>query len=657
MASAFKTLTLKPLLTALDTRSAIDDVPSGSFRMKLNLMVTEDRKLCRRPGHRRLMADADLPNSDWHDQGDCSTSAPLREAAYLLRETTDAHGTRRLVLGKRDQLAVLNTNLGTWTPLMQGGIFGGSSTSAARWQMITLGNYAMFTNDFDAPVYCRLGAQPSICGETLVQQVPDLRDTIQLSQAGVIATFNGTVFLMDTLEEGGRHPSRVRWSALNSVLLWTATLDALGVPSNISGYQDLPYGERIIAAKELAGNLYIFTETSIWRCYVAGGTGVYGFSLLYSEPRNRAGCLTYPNTLVSTGDNLFYFGSDGIYRFNAYQPAPVRDEWLHRANGLMFSELDPACCDGPVGEVYPDRSEIWWSYALPGESCANGRTFVANYLANTADYVDHGYSAFANWRPDTRQTLDEWLDQYCTSDFAGMCAALGNSVSDDFCNECNTSQLFVGASTEDLCLKELGGAYSRERCTNAATGHGATGVGGVYVPFTATYALDGYFSLMRGLFPLGYYDAEKVVRRFLLDNSAGFQLETVPDLRLRLGTSYKALDANPSGNPFAFGYAYDNDFAAAVAPFYTVPGNACQVVWIPSGDDLPLDCFDTADAQQHADAFTRDGGPATEWATYAQGRFLNFEAIIVGKDETGSVVPPTGGSVCFSRIEVEARVV
>ena len=656
MKSSFKPITIRPLTSVLDCRSSPDEMIPGSFRMKLNMEVTEDRRLCRRPGHRRLLHDNGNINWDWHDQGYCNSTNPDREAAYLLRETTDTLGTRRLLIGKRDQIAALATNAGTWTPLFQTGIYGGDATSTAYWKIATLGNFAVFNNNFDPPLYYRLGAQPSFCGETLVNEIPELKNTVKLTRAGVVETFNGTVFLMNTIENGSAFPSRVRWSALNSVTKWTSTLSAGGVASNISGFQDLPYGERILACKELQGNLYIFTETSIWRCYVAGGEGIYGFVIVYTDQRNRNRCLKYPRTVVADGGNIYYFSTDGIYRYNPYEAVPVRDEWIHLGTGILFEELDPSCCDGPVGESWPDRSEIYWSYTRSGEICANSRTFIANTESRTTDYLDHGFSAFTNFRPDERQTLADWIAEFCTDDFASMCNTLGNRVIDDFCNECNSQQLFLGVSGDDLCVKELGVNYSRERCTNAATGHGALGPTGDYVPFTATYALDGYFSIMRGVLPLGAMDEEKVVRRLLIENSAAFQLDAPAQVRLRLGTAYKALDPNPQGNPFAFAYSFDNDLAPAVAPFFTVDGSACEVLW-DDQEDLALSCPDEMTAQEHRANFTRPAGPAMEWALYEQGRFLFWEAVVVGKDSNGAVVPPTGGQSCYSRIEIEARLV
>jgi hypothetical protein len=640
----YKGIILRPLLGPMDSRSNPEDAPANSFRFKLNMMVDDNDKLARGYGWERLLADASpYVNQDAHDQGDCFDTLPPREPITMLYEATNNLGIRRLIRGQQSSLAILSESTGDWTYI--GRNFGGGTTATQlRWSVGQAGNTIIFTNNRDKPQSYSIGTLPAGCGDSAVNEIADL-NTLDVTQAAVAASFNGCIFLMNVVQDGTRYTSRVRWSGVNNPLTWVPSV------ATVANFQDLPYTETILAARELQGNLVIFTDKSIYRCFVNGIS--FGFARVYTEPTNRDKCLVYPQSLVSDGNNLYWLGRDAFYQWNVYLAEPQQPEWLWRSSNLVINTLDTSCCSGPVGEYWPNLKTILWSWPKSGEGCLNFRTIQANLRINTADIIDHGFTVFANYRSDRRQTLDEWLDEYCTDDFLGLCANIGGKTIDDFCAECNQQQLFIGASAQDYSIKQLGTSYSRERCENAATGEGSFDAQGNYVPFVGEYVNDGYFSIVRGMFPLGNMDYEKSIRQFLMEPTVQDLLGDSNYWRLRIGTSYQARDANPYLKPLAFGYETD-DFAPEWQAEFTTDGDSCEVLWHRM-TDKEIRCPDDRTTAQYLAANVRPV-KSENWLFLYSGRFCYFELSVIGKDELGQVVPPVGAVFTLSRFQVDAKV-
>lgn len=634
---------MRPLTGPLDSRNNPEDVPPLSFRMKLNMEVNDDDKLARSTGWEKLLTQTPYVNQDAHDQGDCFDVNPVRLPITYLYEATSTDGIRRLLRGDRTSVAVLSESTGDWTTVARG--FGGSSlNSQIIWKSAQVGNTMVFTNGFDKPQKYTIGAIPAVCGDSSFTEITDL-NTLQVDSAGVAASFSGCVFLMDVTQNGTRFPSRVRWSGVNKPTVWVPGIDT------VANYQDLPYGETVLAAVELQQNLVIFTDKSIYRCYISGAS--FGFTRVYTEPLNRDKCLVYPQTLVSDGNNLWWLGRDGFYRWNIYDSEPEATDWLWRSANLVLQTLDTGCCNGPVGCYYPNRKSILWSWPKIDSGCLNYRTIRANLKIGTCDIIDHGFTAFANFRSDQRQTMYEWLDEFCTSDFIGLCAELGSKTINDFCKDCNNAQIFIGASAADFCIKQFGGAYSRDFCLNAATGVGSFGPDGQYVPFVGTYEQEGYFSTWTGMFPLALVDHEKSIKGLLIEPTVQDLLGQDNFWMCRIGTAYQARDANVPGNYLAFAYDTDGMDPAYEAEFST-DGGQCEVLWKRLSDKL-IKCPDDRTTAQYAAAAVRPNR-SVNWAFLSQGRFLYYQIAVITRNQLGKIVPPVGAAFTVSRMTVDARV-
>lgn len=611
--NTFQPVTLKPLTGVLDVRSNIDETPPGAFRYKLNFAINPDGKLSRALGWTRpFVSICAYKNWDFHDQGPDFTGDD-KEPITLMFSSTANDGTRRLFIGTKTRLGVLSETAGTYTIIGSG--FGADddfSKTQLRFHAAELQNKVFFTNDHDLVQYHELGSG-------VVQPIPELttagEDGGAVTKARVVIEFNGVIMLMNLEEDDEQRSYRIRWSDLNDGLKWTIATDS------ITDYQDLDYGEVILNAVKLGGYIYVFTNISIWRCAFTidnsnpdEPSATLNCVKIYTEPKNRAKCLAYPNAIISTGFEIYYMGSDGVYKFDPLLPQPERVEWIHRATGLIYKQsstrIDKNACQSPIMEYVPGPNEdetagsgelhISWpvydpiAVAIGGEpgaidcdeyvptppvvgSGVNLHTLVLNLKYSTADYRDYGSTAMVNF---TSQLL------------TGACAQ---------------QAMFLAANGSDLAIKLMNSGQSR----------------GYYDAETGEFNESGYYSKLRGVFPFEKFDSDKVMQYFLLGIIADDQNETVV-ARLRIGTSFEALDPNP------------------------LTGR-CRVLWHQLSNKA-INCRNTKTPENYIAAGQRPDNPV-QWMFYYKGKFLYYEITLAKPDGTA----PTSGGCELSRFEVSVK--
>jgi hypothetical protein len=573
---AWTTITLNPLVGPLDTRSRPADVTPGGYRWKQNLGVSPDAKLSRRAGHARFWSDAtSYTNYDYHHQG-----RTPREPVTFQFESTSSDGTRRYLLGTQSSVSVLNPTTGLYTDLVLS-----KGAAGSVWKAAELKDHIIFTNDVDPPWAYRYNEDAPLM---VLDPIPDLYLTLKVRKARVVVQYKGFIMLMNVEENGERHANRIFWSDLNLPLDYDTSDDE----NLLSGFADLDPNEIILASGEMGGRLYIYTNRSIWWATTTGeSTNVFVFVRAYTEPKNQTGCIAYENTLVSVGTEHWYMGREGIYRFNPYVPAPICDDWLYRAAGVIYtdptSKIDPAYCKSPVAEYVPERRELFISWPSEGQEGINNWTLAAQVVLQTADVIDHGYTSLVNFR---RQATDT--------------------------QGCNETQELLGASGSDWCIKSIGNVFYREQAVSIDQT--------TDIPDVAAYTKNGYTSILRGMIPLGLMEREKTLRSVLLDHDT--RVQTDPCIaRLRIGNHRLLVDANSTDT-------------------------TCSPQWRTVGDDKSLEC---PDSQTIAEMTAKNLRPdnATVWACYDQGRFLWFELSILNADGT----PAIGGDSAFHRIEFEVQ--
>lgn len=623
--STFQPVTLKPLTGVLDVRSNIDETPAGAFRYKLNAGINPDGKLSRALGWTRpfnITGVCPYKNWDYHTHIDPANREPIT----MLFQSTQNDGTRTLFLGTKTKIAVMAEATGVWTGIGTGlGADGDDSQTQLRFHAAELQNKVFFTNNFDQVKYYNFAGN--------VQNIPELATAGEaggaVSKARVIISWNGVIMLMNLEEDGTRIASRIRWSDLNDGLQWTVN------SNSITDYQDLDYGEEILNAIPLGSFLYVFTDKSIWKCNFTidpGSDTVDPSATLtcvkvYTEPKNRAKCLAYPNAIVSTGFEIYYGASDGIYRFEPYLPQPERVEWIHRATGFIYKELGPItdflgtpwntridrqACQSPIMEYVPGPNEdetagsgelhiSWATYdplAVPtggageegGLNCnevvptppvvgtgINRHTLVLNLKYQTADYRDYGSTAMVNF-----------TSQLMSGDCAGQA-------------------MLLAANGADFTLKQMNAGQYRLQ----------------YNPEDGSYTNKGYYTTIRGVFPFENFPEEKIIETFLLGVIADDPNETA-QMRLRIGTSFEALDPLESNG-------------------------RCTVLWHQLSSK-PIKCRNTKTAAQYVNSGVRPDDPV-EWRFWYSGIFLYYELKLAKPDGTA----PTSGGCQLSRFECRVK--
>jgi hypothetical protein len=646
--SPFRQISLHPLVGNLDTRSRPADIPPGAFRWKLNLQTTVDAKLCRRSGFDKFIpnggpadssGNALMVNQDLHAQG--ATRNPI---SFLFENTTNA-GLRQLFAGTQDSLWLLNATPGTWTSLVTG-----VGAPNARWRADTLQDLVFFANGVNPPSYydgTSFNASiPNLSTEGTAFNMTGINAGQTVANALIVIQFCGVLLWMNITGTDGttttRYPTKIFWSNLNQGLVYAPYVDENGngqavpnpVPTGwsqtVCGFQDLPYGDEIIGAIPLLGNLYIFTRRGIWRMSPVGvsngnitasgttGSNIWGFTQIYSEPKNQTGCLIYPFSLVSTGQDIYYMSREAIYKYNPYMVAPERTDWLYRAAGVMYktfnSYVDPSWCNLPSAEYTPNTGELWFSWPSYNNNLANRNdddtvvlnnwSLVACHDQKTADVLDCGFSAFVNFRDTPIE------------------------------GTCNESQDFLGASTMDYCIKSIGGPFYRAYLT------GSTATSG-YVPSAdnevagVSYEYDAYNSLFRVLIPTGYFDQEKLVRLVHLEDDT--TEEAIPCLlTVRVGQSYSIQDPNEGQSP--------------TAP-EAIGDSTCAVLWQPL-QALPLACSDPLSMSQMA---AQNLAPAQgkDYPVYIQNRYLYCEVGIIQPPNRGTM--PSAGDVCLEQCSFDVQ--
>lgn len=577
----------------LDTRSRPANLPPGAFRWKLNWAITEEGNLYRRPGFERHRVDMLYDNSgvpltdpahgdgivyhnhDHHHQG------TTREPISMLFESTASTGTRRLFDGTQSRVSLLNDSTGYWTDIITGkGSFG------SRWKSAELADKVLFTNNVDNIHYYDLNS-------AAVGEIPQLKNTMQTTAARVIVQYQGFILVMNVVQAGVRKNTRIRWSDLNLPFAWD-----VGTADTLAGFQDLDYGDEILAAAPLLGALYIYTRRSIWKCVVSGAEDkTFDFVRVYNEPKNQKGCLVYENTLVSTGKEHFYMSREAIYRFSPYTPQPEkRDslEWLHRGSGVIFTQEDTkllgVTCASPVAEYIPLTNELWFSWPS-GTNVQNNWTLVAQLDQKTCDVVDHGFITFVN-----------------------------NRTNADGVFLCNEDQDFLATSSRDYAIKKIGGVYYREFATLVDSDP----VNDLELDQPPQpYTHGGYFSILRGQIPTGFYDRVKELNKvYVGDDTTEFSGEVI--MRLRIGNEYNLVDPNNEGDRGA-------------------------PVWRQLEDKI----LDKPNSMTRASMVAQNLRPdeGHDWPAFEEGRFLYFEFKIANADKS----PAIGGETYWYKIDFNVR--
>lgn len=627
------------------------------------------------PGYGYGAATPILSNSYDYVQDYCGdyfyTTYGCREAVTLLSEFKNDAGIRKLIAGTQTSLFQLNERTGNWRIIADG--LGGQAQSGVRpcaekaicdcgvrrFSSTVIGNYMLFTNNFDPVMAYLFDDQNAGCEVWAAHPIDDLM-ALGVERARAICAWKGFVFIGNITENGTVRSSRVQWSDFNSPLIWVPEVN------NEANFQDLGSGEEILRIEPLGDFLFIYTNVGIWQCVlVEASQGRFRFRQIYKGPDIP----TFPYSLVNTGDVHLYCGENGIFSWGLFDTQPKRIEWIHKASGaiyngvgaaflsdfpflLPFGKVNRSQCFQVVGGYDALEKQVWFSWPSDSNQCPNV-SLILNLRYGAASIVDHGFTAFVNFTPDDRPNIRDFLFEWQVCHFSqtfsasakegtpyqlpdtpfsdppsflfnatenpdlpldpdSLCARLGDLRIQDICQTCDSGPIFVMASATDYCLKQFTKAqYYRERFAPGLSCSFAIG------PDGARYCADGYSSMAQSDMNNYGTDVDKVINGLLVDFEA--EAQTTPN-QLQAQISY---GAQPKCTTWKSVGARD------------------------------MKCLTDQSAAEHAANNTRPGTPA-RYNAFWRGRYIGWR-IYVDVPAGYTQVAPTGGGVCFSQMTQSVR--
>lgn len=452
------------------------------------------------------------------------TLSGCREAVTMLQEIVTAAG-RKLIASTMSRLYELNQSAGTWRILADG--MGNSgytvnqcTCNSVRGMSATLGGYLIYTNGFNAAGNYFLGDNSSGCGLQALQEITDLT-ALGITRAGGVVVWKGFVIFFDITEDGERQGGTVIWGDLDSA---TSFIES---DTSFAGRATVAVGETILNAAPIGNWLHLYTDKSIIRVTLVGGEDVFNFETIYKG----ANALKYKFSLVNAGDVHVYVAETDIVAITQSDTRPVHIPWITKAAGMMFNgitednatyePINKEACNLVTGGYSDENREAFISWPTGDNVCPNV-TLRLNMKFGTADFIDHGFTAFLTFYKDNRPTIGSWLEdlgvcargtlvstgfkegEVCMNAQAAvqnpptsifnetenpnhpstpdsLCFRLQGKTLADYCEDCAADATFIAASAQDFCLKQLeDDVYYREM------------LGGSYVSYDG-YACHGEF--------------------------------------------------------------------------------------------------------------------------------------------------------------------
>lgn len=584
-----------PLTGVLDLRSSPETIPRDALRMRQNFRTVGQGTLRRGNGFEKLLNTSNYNNADFHDQLLSLSGASMRQPVTLQYEAISTRKIRSLIIGTQGTLAQLNGHTGNYRILGSG--FGGTASASAnapRFKAAQVGDYVAFTNDFDKPKYVVLEQAPDATSGSLIYEFDDLV-TIGLSRAKHVWSWKGVIFFANVEMDSERVAYRIVWGDFdNPTSFDPAKLDS------IAGFKDLYTYETILGGAPFGNSFLIYTTHGIWEM-IADPDQTFAVRRVYDGEKDEFKCvLKYPNTLVPIHDGHCYLAGDGAYFFSQYYPMPDRPEWLHRSTFDLYKNIDNSVCEAHIGAIFGD--EIYFSVAtVNAVNACPDYTLRVNKTYKVCDFVDTGFTSLCQFKPmdvatvrdfivdnnictlaglnsagygyvkeglprtlptgtagftpakfytDVTQsiaysgtltgtlTVEDWNQASASSD--SLCALLAGERLDEICRQCEPIPLLVGASSTDLCLKQLTDVFYREICLNP-TAVGTTDSNG-YTASVPSYALNSITSVLR-FAAATMADAEVIMEALELKYLAADQNPPL-NMSLRIGISAQPADAN-----------------------------------------------------------------------------------------------------------------
>lgn len=450
----------------------------------------------------------------------------------------------------------LNQSSGSWRILADG--LGNSgytldqcTCNSVRGMSATMGGYMIFTNGFDPPMIYFAGDEATGCDLHALQPISDLV-ALGITQAGGVVVWKGFVIIFDIIENGERMGGTVVWSDLESPDSFIES------DTSFAGRATIAVGATILNAAPLGNSLIFYTDKGIIKCTLVGGEDIFNFETLYEG----GNAMKYKFSLINAGDQHLFAGESDVYMLSQFDSRPINVPFITKAAGMMFAGItedhaayDPVnrdACNLVTGGWSDETKEGFLSWPSGDAICPNV-TLRFNLKYGTADFIDHGFTAFLTFRRDIRPTIGQWLEDLGVCERGevvdmgvkdgdicpgsvdavenpplyifnetenpelpnhprSLCALLEGKTMEDFCSECPTDTTFIAASAEDFALKQLeDDIYYREQLGGGPYDYESYSCQGEF------YHHVGYQTVMQEGAEMYRVDQEKMIKAIIVE--------------------------------------------------------------------------------------------------------------------------------------------
>jgi len=296
----------------LDDSSAPTQVQDGRAQDLQNVVLSASRDLRQRYGSSRVGLTLDIAGED-------------PQAVTGLYYTKFSDGTERILGTISSRFVRLSGS--TWVSNTASGAVAITGGQNNQFVFTTAFDNVILTNDVNPPI--RYTSDNKYTAWEFGGLGTDTPTAVK-----VVAFFKNYLLVANTVENSVEHPTRIRWSNVGEVNVWTeddrVDIAALG-------------GQEINCVGELYDNLYIGLTDSVYKVSLVGGDGVFQISKVTDD----IGCIAKNSvqsiTLTNAQNGLIFLDKDKrIYFFNGIVAQDVSALIETTMTGLSGSRLQYA---------------------------------------------------------------------------------------------------------------------------------------------------------------------------------------------------------------------------------------------------------------------------------------------------------------------------
>ncbi len=280
----------------------------------------------------------------------------LGTACVGLFWSVDDSGTFYTFAGTATGLFSLQTD-GTWTDVTR--TTGGAYTGVTNWEFAKFGERVLAvptsTTSADTPQYFDMGTSTDF--ENLAGSPPNCR------HIAVVRDF----VMLGNLENAS---DTVQWAGFNSSELWTASASTQADSQQLFGRGGQV--QRIVPGDVAV----IFREHSIHMMQPVGPPLIFDNREVEKQRGTPA-----PNSVVWSGNLIFYYAHDGFYRFEPGGSVPIG---ANKVNRWFESEANPGAIETMQGAIDRRNRLVYWAFSAGGVNL--DRVLIYNWAADRWSY-------------------------------------------------------------------------------------------------------------------------------------------------------------------------------------------------------------------------------------------------------------------------------